>query len=119
MYDRRAAVSPVDVERPVLRDQIALPRQFSVEVERHNLARAEPRIHALAIRHRTRGSQVVLLVNGSQLSLSWQFVFPERPATGSVKRSDQKGHISADRGAATGGRTQFGLSGGGGIAGLI
>ena len=66
MHERRAAVSPVDLERAVFRAEMLLPHEPAGHVDRRDLPGPEPRVDALAVGRGARRREVVLLVHERQ-----------------------------------------------------
>ncbi len=87
---RRAAVTPIDLEGSVLCTQMFLPDEFPREIDRGYLARREPGIDTLAIGHRTRRGEVVLLMNGGKRAFGWKRELPCVLAAGPIECGDQE-----------------------------
>lgn len=86
----RAAVAPVDLERPVLPAEVAPPARLAIHPESDHLARAEPGIDALAVGHGAGAGQVVLLVHGREVAFRGQPMLPEAAAVGPLEGLDRE-----------------------------
>ena len=82
-----AAMSPESLERGVLGAEMPGPDDAALQVERDNLAVAEPRVNAFAVGDRRRRGEVVLLVDLGQRPRRLHAVLPQPLAVGAVNAS--------------------------------
>ena len=87
---RRAAVSPVDVERRVLFAEMLRPHDTATHVEGHELTGAEPGEDTLAVGDGCRRRQVVLLVERGKRPSRLEAVLPEAAALRSIEGFDDE-----------------------------
>src|SRR5688572_15986638 len=100
MEDRRARVSPREVERLVFLPEMSRPHWFTGDVKHDELSVAEPGVNSLAVCHRTRCRQVALLMYLRQFALRRNLVLPQKLAVSSTKcRHDQENPLIHSRGS--------------------
>src|SRR5687767_8746121 len=109
-------MTPLDIESAVF-GEILLPDQFAFEIERGQLAGAEPCVDPLAVGYRARRSQIVLFMGWSQAALRLKLIFPELSAGCAIERRDEKRGPAAPSGGA-GGPAKRPLPGFSRVAGL-
>ena len=69
---------------------MSLPDKLPVHVEGHDLAGAEPRINELAVRHRARRCQIVLVVRWRQRTGRLEAIRPEAAPRPTIERLHEK-----------------------------
>ena len=114
---RRAAVSPLNVERAVLLRQVPLPDDRAGAIERDDLSGAEPGEHQRAVGDRARRREVVLVVHRRQRAGRLDPSLPDALAVGAAERLDDEeglGRIGARRGV----HAERALALGGGVGAL-
>src|SRR5262245_19247447 len=99
---RRARVPPVDLEGRDFLAEMPLPDNLAVHVERDDLARAEPGVDDLSVRHGAGARQVVLVVDTGQRSGRFQAVLPQSLAVAAAEGFDDEERAVAGRPALSG-----------------
>ena len=80
--------------------EMPLPDHLAVHVERDDLAGAEPRVDHLAVGHRARAREIVLVVHARQRPGGFDAMLPQPPAVGAVERLDDEERAVVGRCAA-------------------
>ena len=88
---------PARVEGRVLHAEVTRPGDAPRQIERDDLAVAEPGVDALSVGRRRRRREIVLFVNLGQRPGRFGAVLPEPPAVGSTKGFDDEPHRFASR----------------------
>ena len=73
------------------------PDELAAHVERDDLARAEPRVHASSVCDGTGRGEVVLVVDFGKLSFRRQLVLPQLASIGAAQRRHQKRRLCRSR----------------------
>ena len=90
--ERRAAVSPQNLERPELGAEVALPDQLSIHVERDKLPVAHPGVDQVPVGDAARAGEVVLDMDARRLPFEREFVLPfELPCQARKRLDDELG----------------------------